>query len=100
MEANLLISECIRCGTCCKKGGPSFHSQDKILIEKGIILLKYLFTIRKGEPACDNVKGNLFFVPSDIIKIKSRTNSRSCIFSTQKNAAAKFMNTGLRNAGH
>jgi Fe-S-cluster containining protein len=84
MKPDFLISECIRCGTCCKKGGPAFHSQDKYLIEKGIILLKYLYTIRKGEPACDNVKGNIFLVPSDIIKIKSRKNFRACIFFKEK----------------
>lgn len=81
MEA---ISECIRCGTCCKKGGPSFHIIDKHLIEKGIILFKHLYTIRQGEPAFDNVKGNLFCVPSDIIKIKSCKNSRACIFFNTK----------------
>jgi Fe-S-cluster containining protein len=37
-----VITKCIRCGTCCKKGGPSFHLEDKMLIEKGIILSKYL----------------------------------------------------------
>lgn len=81
MEA---ISECIRCGTCCKKGGPSFHLRDKPLIEKGIISLKHLYTIRQGEPAFDNVKGNLFCVPSDIIKIKSGKNFRACIFFNTK----------------
>ena len=38
------ISECMRCGTCCKKGGPSFHHADKTLIEAGVIESKYLYT--------------------------------------------------------
>lgn len=78
------ISECIRCGTCCKKGGPSFHHRDKMLIEKGIILTKYLYAIRKGEKTYDNVKGHFISANSDIIKIKGRKGSLTCIFFDEK----------------
>jgi Fe-S-cluster containining protein len=77
-------SSCIRCGVCCEKGGPSFHHEDKYLIEKGIILSKYLYTIRKGELAFDNIKGGLLTVTSDIIKIKGRKGSWMCIFFDEK----------------
>ena len=56
MKSDNSISECKRCGTCCKKGGPCFHVEDKMLIEKGVILIKYLYTIRKGEPAYDKIR--------------------------------------------
>ncbi len=74
------ISECIRCGTCCEKGGPCFHIEDRMLIEKGKIPSKYLYTIRKGELAHDNVKGCLVPVDSDIIKIKGKKDSWTCMF--------------------
>jgi len=74
------ISECIRCGTCCEKGGPCFHIEDRMLIEKGKIPSKYLYTIRKGELAHDNVKGCLTPVDSDIIKIKGKKDGWTCIF--------------------
>jgi Fe-S-cluster containining protein len=80
------ISECRRCGTCCKKGGPSFHQEDKALIEKGVIHSKYLYTIRKGEMAYDNVKQCLEPVSSDVIKIKGKGESWTCIlFDDQQN---------------
>jgi Fe-S-cluster containining protein len=79
-EQNTRITECIRCGTCCKKGGPCFHLRDKHLIDKGIILSKYLFTIRKGELAYDNVREELLPLSSELIKIKSKNNSSTCIF--------------------
>lgn len=75
-----MISECIRCCTCCKKGGPSFHLKDKRLVEKGIILSKHLYTIRKGERIYDNVKETFYPAPSDIIKIKGRAESLTCVF--------------------
>lgn len=79
-----VITECIRCGTCCKKGGPSFHLEDKMLIEKGIILSKYLYTIRDGELSYDNVKESILPAASDIIKIKGQKDSWTCIFFNEK----------------
>ena len=78
------VSECRRCGTCCKKGGPSFHQEDKALIEKGVIHSKYLYTIRKGEMAYDNVKQCLEPVSSDVIKIKGKSESWTCILFDEK----------------
>jgi len=80
IKQNASITECIRCGTCCEKGGPSFHLADKDLIDKGIILTKYLFTIRKGELAYDNVRQELLPLSSELIKIKGKNNSSACIF--------------------
>ncbi|UCD89078.1 MAG: YkgJ family cysteine cluster protein [Desulfobacterales bacterium] len=81
------ISECIRCGTCCKKGGPSLHHEDTVLIEKGLILSKYLFTIREGEMSYDNVTGQLIPASSDIIKIKGRKGSLTCVFFNEPESA-------------
>jgi Fe-S-cluster containining protein len=78
------ITECNRCGTCCKKGGPSFHLEDKMLIEKGIILSKHLYTIRIGELSHDNIKECLLPAASDIIKIKGQKDSWTCIFFDEK----------------
>jgi Fe-S-cluster containining protein len=75
---------CKRCGTCCKKGGPAFHQQDRALIEKGMIHSKFLYTLRKGEYAYDNVQGRLLPVASDIIKIKGRQDTWACLFFDQK----------------
>ncbi|MEA3437933.1 MAG: YkgJ family cysteine cluster protein [Thermodesulfobacteriota bacterium] len=80
IKQNARITECIRCGTCCKKGGPSFHLADKPLIDKGIILSKHLFTIRKGELAYDNVRQELLPLSSELIKIKGKNDSSTCIF--------------------
>ncbi|MBW2054328.1 MAG: YkgJ family cysteine cluster protein [Deltaproteobacteria bacterium] len=78
------ITECSRCGTCCKKGGPCFHLEDKILIEKGIILSKYLYTIREHELCYDNVKDSILPAASDIIKIKAQKDSLACIFFNER----------------
>ena len=77
------ISECNRCGTCCEKGGPSFHIEDKPLIETGKIKAKDIYTIRKDEPAYDNIRRALLPVASDVIKIKGKGESWCCRFYDQ-----------------
>jgi Fe-S-cluster containining protein len=79
-ESDTTPSTCLRCGTCCEKGGPCFHREDRVLIEGGQIPSKYLYTIRKGEYAFDNVKNCLVPVASDIIKIRGQKGSWACIF--------------------
>lgn len=74
------IDACIRCGTCCTKGGPCFHHADKALIEKGVIHSRYLYTLRKGELAYDNIKDCLVSLDDDVIKLKGRDDSGTCIF--------------------
>ena len=86
------ISECIRCGTCCEKGGPGFHIEDRMLIDKGVIPSRYLYTIRKGELAHDNVKGCLKPVESDIIKIKGKEDTWICMFFDEINKGCTIYN--------
>ena len=74
------ISACLRCGTCCEKGGPAFHLEDRLLIENGTIPSGCLYTIRKGELARDNVKQCLVPVDADIIKIKGKKGGWACMF--------------------
>lgn len=65
------VGQCKRCGTCCLKGGPALHEEDQHLVENGQIALKDLFTIRQGEPAYDNVTGDIQPAETDIIKISA-----------------------------
>jgi len=85
-------NECVRCGTCCEKGGPGFHQIDRELIDKGAIPSRYLFTIRKGEFAYDNVRRRLMPVDSDIIKIKGKDDTWTCIFFDEQNKRCSIYN--------
>lgn len=75
---------CHQCGTCCRKGGPSFHREDRALIDDGLIQAKDLFTIRQGEPAHENVQGGISPVETDIIKIKGKKGVWECAFLDEK----------------
>ena len=75
-----ITTACQRCGTCCRKGGPALHHEDRQLIDNGKIQLKDLFTIRPGELAHDNVQGQVQPVTADVIKIKGIDGSWQCRF--------------------
>jgi len=71
---------CLKCGTCCRNGGPSLHVEDRYLVEQGFIHTRHLYTIRRGEPAWDPIRGGLVRVDSDIIKIKGSSGRWACRF--------------------
>jgi Fe-S-cluster containining protein len=86
MTANdkIPVNTCKQCGTCCKKGGPSFHLKDRRLIDEGLIPGRDLFTIRKGEPALENVQDRLISTNTDIIKIKGKPGSWECVYHNRR----------------
>ncbi|MBI9089954.1 MAG: YkgJ family cysteine cluster protein [Desulfobacterium sp.] len=73
-------TECKRCGTCCENGGPALHSQDLPLIEKGLLSVEQLITIRKGELAHDPVTESIEPVKTELLKISGKKGSWACIF--------------------
>ena len=89
-EPDQFVNECQRCGTCCQKGGPSIHIEDKSLVETGKIQARDIYTIRKGEPAYDNIRGALLPVRSDIIKIKGSGESWCCRFYNKLDNACRI----------
>ena len=84
---NQVFSECRRCGTCCKKGGPALHFEDQQLIDAGSIPLASFYTIRKGELARNNVTGGLICLPIEIIKVKSRADDSACMYYNDADAS-------------
>jgi Fe-S-cluster containining protein len=71
---------CRRCGTCCRKGGPALHLEDRPLVADGLIPAHQLYTIRPGEPVQDNVAGRPAYADTDIIKIKGDGADGCCRF--------------------
>ncbi|MFH1216945.1 MAG: YkgJ family cysteine cluster protein [Pseudomonadota bacterium] len=72
--------ECQRCGTCCRKGGPALHKEDRELIENGTISLSHLVTVRQGEPAFNPFKEQVEPARHEFIKIGGKKGSWECLF--------------------
>jgi Fe-S-cluster containining protein len=77
--ADQSISECQRCGTCCVKGGPSLHLEDKELLTNGHIKHEQLITIRKGEMALSPSHEEPETIEKELIKIAGKGKDWECI---------------------
>ena len=73
-------TSCIQCGTCCRKGGPALHFEDKQLLDTGFIRPEHLITIRKGEPTFSPLSGKVEPAPCELIKINGRQGEWTCCF--------------------
>jgi Fe-S-cluster containining protein len=80
MESEKKIESCIRCGTCCERGGPTLHSEDRIFLQEGVLRPINLFTLRAGELAYHPLEERLIELSDDMIKIKSMDESSACTF--------------------
>jgi Fe-S-cluster containining protein len=89
-------TQCRRCGTCCRKGGPALHLADRHLIERGSLPLKHLYTLREGELVWENVRGGVIPLETEIIKIKEADRGRACRFLNEaENGCAVYGNRPL-----
>lgn len=71
---------CVQCGTCCQKGGPALHRDDRDLIRTGLIGYHQLVTIRKGEPVLSPVRGRDEPAGREFIKLRGIGRQWACLF--------------------
>jgi len=78
---------CIRCGTCCLKGGPVLHNEDKKILLSGQVGYQHLTTIRKDELAFNPVHRKVEPTPQELIKVAGKGKDWSCYFYDEKESA-------------
>jgi Fe-S-cluster containining protein len=80
-------TSCIRCGTCCKKGGPSLHREDKKILLAGHIERESLITIRKGELAFFPFSERPEPIEKELVKIAGKGKGWVCCFYDEKESS-------------
>lgn len=72
---------CRRCGACCQKGGPALHAPDAALFSGPRALdLSQVVTLRAGEPALDQIRGQVLPLAAEILKLRGTGESWTCVF--------------------
>jgi hypothetical protein len=80
----------MRCGTCCLKGGPALHHEDKKILLAGYAGHQHLVTIRKGEMAFNPLRNILEPVKKELIKVKGKGDDWACYFYDEKEASCNI----------
>jgi Fe-S-cluster containining protein len=89
-------SQCKQCGTCCRKGGPALHQEDRQILRTGQIELKHLVTVRKGEMAYSPLTDTLQAIDRELIKTAGRGSDWTCcFFNEQTNTCTIYENRPL-----
>ena len=77
-------SQCKQCGTCCRKGGPALHQEDREILRTGQIELKHLVTIRKGEMAFSPLTDTPQAIDRELIKTAGSNSDWTCCFYNEQ----------------
>ncbi|MCF8106838.1 MAG: YkgJ family cysteine cluster protein [Desulfohalobiaceae bacterium] len=83
-------NKCQRCGTCCRKGPPGLHREDKRLYEQGILQKEHLLTLRREELVRDNVMDRTIQLPEEMIRIRAKRHEAACIFFDGKTSGCQI----------
>jgi len=77
------MNACKQCGTCCLKGGPTLHSDDRPLIRSGVLALGDLVTIRRHEPVLSPLTNALEHARQEFVRVRGSAGSWRCPFLTE-----------------
>ena len=73
-------NNCQRCGTCCRKGPPGLHGEDRVLYDRGWVGKADLLTLRTGEWVYDNVLEQRIVLKEDMLRLRSKPQEAECLF--------------------
>jgi Fe-S-cluster containining protein len=84
------MSECERCGTCCRKGGPALHREDLALFERGVIERSDCVTLRAGELVHNPVRDVVEPLAQEVVRFRSWSGTRACRFFMESGASCRI----------
>ncbi len=85
-------TECRKCGSCCREGGPALHKGDLGLVRDGKIPISSLITIRKGELTHNPVMGDIQPAGVELVKIIGKGQQWECRYYDERKGCAIYEN--------
>lgn len=79
-ESHSQALSCRRCGSCCRSNPPALHGPDRDLYVQSWLARRHLVTFRQGEVVYDNVQDKVEPLDQELVRIRSRPGSTTCLF--------------------
>jgi len=81
------ISGCIRCGTCCRKGGPVLHREDMDVLRRHPEVYEHLIVIREGELTFNPVSGAVEPASREMLKVTGNGVAWTCHYFREEDSS-------------
>lgn len=81
------MTHCVRCGTCCKKGGPTLHHEDMEILRHHHARFAHLITIREGELTYNPVQKMVEPAIREMVKVAGKGGVWSCFYFREEDAS-------------
>jgi Fe-S-cluster containining protein len=72
-------AECLRCGDCCRKSGPTLFLDDLRLFDEGLLQRSQVFTLRRGERV-SLPDGGTMVLKDETLKVRDNPETGHCLF--------------------
>jgi Fe-S-cluster containining protein len=73
-------TECLRCGDCCRKAGPTLFTDDRRLFEEGLVRRSQVVTLRRGERVRLPDGTGSMVLAEETLKIRDNPQTGHCLF--------------------
>jgi Fe-S-cluster containining protein len=74
------MNRCMRCGTCCRKGGPVLHFEDMEILRHHHAEYAHLVTIRRGEMTYNPVSKRIAQAEHEMVKVAGNGDTWACYY--------------------
>jgi Fe-S-cluster containining protein len=81
------MNRCMRCGTCCRKGGPVLHYEDMEILRCHHAEYAHLVTVRKGELTYNPVSNTIEQACQEMVKVAGKGDTWSCYFYREEDSS-------------
>jgi len=72
--------ECLRCGDCCRKSGPTLFTDDLRLFEEGLLQRNQVYTLRRGERVQVPDGTGTMILDEETLKVRDNPQTGHCFF--------------------
>ncbi len=84
------VKRCMRCGTCCRKGGPVLHYEDMDILRHHHAEYAHLVTIRRGEPTFNPVTSAVEQAREEIVKVAGKGDAWECFYYREEDSSCSI----------